>query len=215
MAGESQAAAASDVALLDAWRAGDRAAGDRLIARHYDAVHRFFEVKAGFVADDLTQRTFLACVQQTAALRHAASFKAYLFAIARRQYLDHQRKAGRGDAAFDRFGAAEELPTSMSRRVARRQEQQLVLQAMALLPDDLLLALQLYYWEDLSTIEIADALEIPQSTVTSRLARARGRLQELLGRIARRPEHREATLVELDAWARSIAALPLSVNGPR
>jgi len=200
----------SDAALLGAWNAGDRAAGERLMARHYGAVRRFFEVKAGFVADDLTQRTFLACVQQAAAVREASSFKAYLFGIARRQYVEYRRRAGRGDAALDRFGAADEFPTSLSRRVARRQEQQIVLQAMAMLSDDLLLALQLYYWEEMSTVEIGAVLEVPQSTVTSRLARARAQLHQHLGRIARRPEIRDATLVELDAWARSIAALPIA-----
>jgi RNA polymerase sigma-70 factor (ECF subfamily) len=206
----ARAESESDAALLEAWRTGDRAAGERLMARHYEAVRRFFEVKAGFVADDLTQRTFLACVQQTSAVREASSFKAYLFGIARRQYFDHQRKSGRGDAALDRFGAVDELPTSLSRRVARRQEQQLVMQAMAMLPDDLLLALQLYYWEDMPTAEIGIVLEIPQSTVTSRLARARTQLHEHLARIARRPAMRDASLVELDAWARSIAALPVA-----
>ena len=47
---------------LEAWRAGDHAAGERLVAEHYDVVLRFFRTKAGEEADDLVQRTFLRCV---------------------------------------------------------------------------------------------------------------------------------------------------------
>ncbi len=196
----------SDADLLSAWCAGDRSASDRLVARYYHSVHRFFELKAGFIADDLTQRTFLACVQHAASIREAASFKSYLFGIARRQYLDHQRRSGRSDLALDRFGSGTDSQTPLSRQVARREEQQLVLQAMAALPDDALLPLQLYYWEELPTAEIAEVLGVPQSTVTSRLARARTRLFTLVSRIARRPQLRDASPQEIDAWARSIAS---------
>ena len=36
-----------DLALLVAWRAGDRGAGEALLARHFDTVCRFFHNKVG------------------------------------------------------------------------------------------------------------------------------------------------------------------------
>ena len=50
----------SDAELVDAWRAGDRGAGEALFERHYDAVARFFHNKVGDAASDLIQRAFLA-----------------------------------------------------------------------------------------------------------------------------------------------------------
>ena len=49
--------------LLEAWRGGDRRAGEQLFERHYAAVSRFFRKKLEFGVDDLIQRSFLACVE--------------------------------------------------------------------------------------------------------------------------------------------------------
>jgi DNA-directed RNA polymerase specialized sigma24 family protein len=57
------ATAATDIELLEAWRGGDRRAGEQLFERHYAAVARFFRNKLEFGVDDLIQRTFLACVE--------------------------------------------------------------------------------------------------------------------------------------------------------
>lgn len=46
----------TDVELLEAWRGGDRRAGEQLFERHFDAVSRFFRNKLEFGVDDLIQR---------------------------------------------------------------------------------------------------------------------------------------------------------------
>jgi RNA polymerase sigma-70 factor (ECF subfamily) len=48
------------------------------------------------------------------------------------------------------------------------------------LPLDLQTALELHYWEELSTAELAEVLAIPQGTVKTRLFRAREQLRVLL-----------------------------------
>lgn len=53
-----------DEQLLGAWRSGDRAAGEELARRYFERVFAFFASKVGGEAEDLTQKTFLACVQQ-------------------------------------------------------------------------------------------------------------------------------------------------------
>ena len=55
------------------------------------------------------------------------------------------------------------------------------------LDPDLRLTVTLYYYNDLSTKEIGEILEIPVGTVKSRLSRARGKLYEIL-----KEERREA-----------------------
>src|SRR5262245_60999657 len=91
-----------DLALLNRWRDGDRAAGEALFARHFDGLYRFFEHKTGGDADDLTQRTFLACVRSRDQFRGASSFRTYLFAIARHELYAHLRTlAGNQRLDFD------------------------------------------------------------------------------------------------------------------
>jgi len=62
---------------------------------------------------------------------------------------------------------------------ARAQQRQLV-QALQRLPVELQIALELYYWEELSIDEIAAAVEIPSGTVKSRLYRGRTLLREMI-----------------------------------
>ena len=204
---------AADFALLEAWRGGDRGAGERLTRRHYDRVLRFFELKAGFEAEDLTQRTFLACVQSArTAFRGTGSFRAFLFGIARRQHQDHCRRAGRREAAFGKLeGDDGRRRTSLSARFARHQEYMLLLQAMAALPDELGTVVQLYYWEGMRTAEIAAVVAAPPSTVTTRLARARQLLRESIEQLGRmRPQVRDRLLDNLEGWSTSMFA-----DGPR
>jgi RNA polymerase sigma-70 factor (ECF subfamily) len=194
-----------DVSLLRAWRDGDRAAGEQLMRRYYDRVLRFFELKAEFVAEDLTQRTFLACVHAANTERLATSFKAYLFGVARRQYQEHQRRDGRKQSALRKFDFGEpQMRTSVSRLLARKQEQQLLLQALVCLPEDMASAVQLYYWEGMRAVEIAAVLDIPASTVTTRLDRARQLLRERIEELGRKPEVKAALLDDLAGWTRSL-----------
>ena len=86
-----------DLELLAAWREGDPTAGNQLMERYYASVLRFFALKVPASAEDLAQRTFLGCVEGLERLREDASFKAFLFAVARRQLLWHLRDKTRDD----------------------------------------------------------------------------------------------------------------------
>ncbi|MCH9686351.1 MAG: sigma-70 family RNA polymerase sigma factor [Deltaproteobacteria bacterium] len=197
----------NDLEVLEAWRQGDRSAGDQLMRRHYTSVLRFFELKATAAADDLTQRTFLACVEGRERFRGEGSFKSYLFGIARMLLLEFLRKRTR-DARLVRFGEEDGGPavTRLSTVVSRHQEQQLLLRALVALPTDMHVALQLYYWEGMPTADIGHALEIPKSTVTTRLARAREQLRRSLETLAKPGPVRDRLMSDLEGWTRSIAA---------
>jgi RNA polymerase sigma factor (sigma-70 family) len=190
-----------------AWSQGDVDAGDLLVRRHYTSVRRFFDVKLTPVAEDLTQRTFLACIENLGRLRDADSFKAYLFGIARNQLLLHVRQHTRIEARHRAFDAPEPK-TSMSMVVARREEEHLLLMVLGTLPTDLQIAVELYYWEGMRTSEIAAVLGIPPSTVTSRLARARELLKRDIHELGATPKVRESLIANLEQFARSLARLP-------
>ncbi len=167
--------AGEDFALLKLWADGDSAAGNQLFVRHYASVFRFFELRLPAEAEDLTQRTLLSCIEAVQRQKLHTSFRSYLFGIARNHMLMHLRKASRVDAMRS-FGADSPRPsaqTSLTAIFARSEEQKLLLAAMVELPADLQIAMQLYYWDGLRTAEIAEVVEVPKSTVTTRLARAR------------------------------------------
>jgi RNA polymerase sigma factor (sigma-70 family) len=194
-----------DADLVARWRGGDAAAGQDLFARHFDSLYRFFLNKAEDAVDDLIQATFLAVVASRDEFRGDASFRSYLFAIARHELYAHYRKRARRNAEDD-IGelSVEDLGTRPSGVLARHREQQLLLRALRSLPLDLQVALELHYWEELSGSEMAVALGVPEGTARSRLRRALERLEEALKQLADDPETLASSLGNLDRWAASL-----------
>ena len=195
----------SDIDLLDAWQAGDKAAGEALFERHFSSLFRFFRNKVGDeLAEDLTQTTFVACVDSRERFRRASSFRTYLFGIARNQLFLHFRRQRRDGAfAFDTVSVAD-LAAGPATIMRARAEQRLLAAALRRIPVDFQIAVELYYWEDLSTKEIAEILEIAEGTARSRLTRARAQLAEQMRVLADSPELAESTIGGLDRWAKSL-----------
>ena len=189
-----------DVALLEAWRVGDERAGAVLFDRYFDAMHRFFRNKVDRGVEDLVQQTFLACVRNKESFRAAASFRTYLYTIARSRLYDALRKKRRLGGETDLASRTlAELRTSPSTRLVKQEEQRMLHDALETLPLELHLAIELFYFEELPAREVALALGIPEGTVRSRLRRALDKLRNQLatggGPAARR------TLAGLDALA--------------
>lgn len=200
--------AVDDFELLEAWSRGDASAGDRLFRRHALSVLRFFRSKVPDVAEDLTQRTLLACVEATERFRKAASFRAYLFGIARNQLLMHLRRAS---ALKDRFElmthSVVDTGNGAPVLVARREEQRIVLDALRRIPVDFQIALELFYWEEMPIAEIAQVLGVAPGTVKSRLSRAREMMRDQLAALTDSRQLLESTAGELDKWARSLGKI--------
>jgi RNA polymerase sigma-70 factor (ECF subfamily) len=175
-----------DVALLEGWCAGDRAAGEALVSRHYGAVQRFFQTKAGPEADDLAQRTFLRCAEAGARFRGESTVKSFLFGIARNVLLEHIRANVRDGKVDPDFGVSSilDLNPRASTLAFRKAEQRRLVQALQQTPVETQIVLELYYWEDLSVDEVARVVEVPPGTVKSRLHRGRELLREALGAAA-------------------------------
>ena len=168
-----------DDELLAAWRAGDRVAGDALIGRWFDPICRFFRSKLGDDVEDLIQRTFLDCLESRERLREA-SFRSFLFAVARNRLFDELRRGLRRPVDMLGTISIADLRSTPSLRVARAQSADGIVQAMQALPLDLQMTLELAYWEGLSGPEIAAVLGVSEHTVRSRLSRARALLRAQL-----------------------------------
>jgi RNA polymerase sigma-70 factor (ECF subfamily) len=166
-------------------------------------MYRFFRSKLEHDVEDLVQQTFLACVRNRDNFRGDASFRTYLYKVAKSKLYDALRKRIR---AGDEVSVCSmvELRTSPSTWVARQQELQLLSAALERLPLELQLAVELFYFEDRSAPEVAAILELPEGTVRSRIRRAieslRASIEELIGE----PERRQV----LDALGELVAAKP-------
>ncbi len=198
---------AGDVELLEAWRAGDPEAGNTLLRRYFDSLYRFFANKVDDEVDDLIQRTFLALIRHKGSIRDGGSFRAYMFTVARNEFYHHLRSRRRRRDPLD-FGTVSlaDLGTSPSQFAARRRDQELLLKALRSIPVDLQIALELHYWEGMTTAELAAALEIPHGTAKSTLRRAREQLRRRLSSATEGQPEIAAGLSDLDAWARSARA---------
>lgn len=191
-----------DAALIEAWRGGDAQAADKLLRRHFDSLWRFFRNKADEHADELIQRTMLALLKTPEQFRGEASFRTYLFRIARHElfrfFRDRARREGRID--FEASSAID-LGASPSSVVAKRELDRALLLALRRIPLEHQIMLELHYWEDFSLSQIADILETPLGTAKSRLRRARQLLEAALSETIESAPLLKSTLDNLDEWA--------------
>src|SRR5688572_7389418 len=122
-----------DLALLQAWRRGDRDAGSRLLRRHLGTIYGFFSTKVGpEAAEELTQRTFETCVETRDQIYEDVGVRAYLLGIARNKLLQHHDEWRRRGSKAVEVGEslAGQGPTASS-IVAQGDQQRLVLRALA------------------------------------------------------------------------------------
>lgn len=192
----------SDLELLEAWRAGDRVAGNDLFERHFLVVCDFFRNKVPDGVDDLVQRTFITCIEAQSGFEGRSTFRSYLLGVARKTLLRHYREHYRDGATFAPLSISVcDLDPSPSAMALKHREHAALLEALRRIPIDLQVALELFFWEDLTMREMAEVLEVPPGTAASRLRRAKAALYERLhanADAAPKPDE------NLDRWAAQI-----------
>lgn len=198
-------AVSSDDELLLAWRGGDQRAGSELFKRHYTAIRRFFANKVDDNLEDLVQRTFEACVAGQDRFEGRGSISAYLRGTARHllyQYWEARRVRGASvpieDVSLHDLGAG---PSSL---LARNQAERRLLEALRHVPMRDQEILELYYWEELTGVELAEQLGVPEQTARSRLRRARINLAKVYRRLERFAGAPQSSDAQLDDQARGL-----------
>jgi RNA polymerase sigma-70 factor (ECF subfamily) len=91
----------ADEVLLEAYRAGDVRAFERLVARHEKPIWNFLRrfVSDAATAEDLLQEVFLRVVKSADEWRGTAKFSTWLYTIARNLTVDQARRAVHRKAA--------------------------------------------------------------------------------------------------------------------
>ena len=194
----------ADAELLICWRGGDQRAGEQLFNRYYPMVERFFINKLSSEVDDLVQETFKVCVESRDRVMTPDKFRAFMMSIAYRVFCAHLRQRYRTSEDSTDWSqvSVQSLSPSPSSLVADRRELRLLLEGLREIPLDYQVILELHYWEDMTTSEIAAILSTPVGTIRSRLRRGRELLEQAMSRLAQSPDELQSTLSRLEDWAR-------------
>lgn len=142
--------------------------------RHVETVYRicYAYMKNKPEAEDMTQETFLRLMSWGKPFENQRHEKAWLIVTASNLCKDTLKKWWRHNENLEDY---ENLP---QKEGDTRGE---VLEAILALPQDYKNAVYMYYYEGYTTSEIAHHLKCPESTVRSRISRARKQLLTLLG----------------------------------
>lgn len=139
-------------------------------------------VNQSTAAEDLAQEALLRGFEHLDSLAQPEKFGPWLRGIAVRVCLDwlHDRAAARvklasqDDSYFDATDGAE----TPSQQVEREDSRERLMTEIDALPDELRETVLLYYFDDVTYVDLADLLGVSRATVNARLAKAR----ELLAR---------------------------------
>jgi len=153
--------------------------GEQIVAL-LPRLRRFARALAGSVhdADDLVHVAVERALSRSHQLRSEAELPRWLFGILRNAWIDETRVRSRRNRVL----APAELGAQVADPAGKDHAEALSVQeAMARLPDEQREVVGLVLVEGLSYREAAELMNVPIGTVTSRLARGRDALQEMLG----------------------------------
>jgi RNA polymerase sigma-70 factor (ECF subfamily) len=172
--------AARDEALLAAARAGDDGAFHDLVDAHAERLFRLAFSLVGSAADaeDVVQETLLGAFRHMRRFEGRSTVKTWLTRILLRQAARHHRRRGRrAEQPLTAAGRTDGARGAGPEHVARRLDVQAALERLSPLHREVLV---LREFGGMSYAEMAEALDVPQGTVESRLHRARREMRELL-----------------------------------
>ena len=150
---------------------------------HYGPVRTFVSKMVGdrWLADDLTQDTFIKVRKNLNGLKDDSKIMPWIFRIARNRYLDYFRSGAaknKGQELTSRLQKSIEPVVQM--KLEQRQMSQCVQEKIYLLPETLRVTLILSDTMEMTHQEIANILDITVSNVKVRIHRARKAFKEIL-----------------------------------
>ena len=175
-----------DVQLIHSALSGDDEAFGALVQRYQKSVHALAWRKIGdfHYAEEITQDTFLQAYQKLPTLKNHNQFSGWLYVITNNLCTDWLRKKrpalqSLGDAsmrAIDKL-TYERYVLEQRETETTEHRHEIVKQLLEELPESERTVVTLYYLGEMTTKEIGKFLGVSVNTITSRLRRARERLQ--------------------------------------
>lgn len=145
------------------------------------------------LAEDVVQDCFTSAWRFRHQLREAAMARAWLFQIMRRHAFRHLAPSAHlvsDDEALDQHPSPTPSPSALDDRLD-------VVKALSRIAPIHREVLVLYYFDDMPTAQMAEALDIAPGTVLSRLSRARDALKAALEQAAPAPAPETASVIPL------------------
>lgn len=172
-------------------RNGDPQAFAALVRRWEGPIRRLCYQMTGDIhlAEDMAQETFAQLFRRRSQYRGDARFSTFLWRIAVNRCLNERRAIERRwevslddetEQAFAKVSAMRCPRTPPNAAVENAERDDAVRQALLRLPETHRVVVVLRHYENLKFREIADALDIPEGTVKSRMADAMNELARLL-----------------------------------
>src|SRR5687767_11151196 len=170
------------------WRvqsAGDPEAFARLVQRWQDPIHRLCARMTGDAvrAEDLTQEIFTKVFTRSKDFKPQAKFSTWLWRIALNHCYDELRRTKRRSETFLDDDSAAEFPCltlAPDDQTASDEECALVRASLLRLPEISRTVLAFRYCEGLKLREISEILDLPESTIHSRIAVALAQITRIL-----------------------------------
>ncbi len=169
---------------------GDQAAWEQIVRLHWRKV---FNVAYKFVgsheqAEDLTQEIFLKIFRSLGTFDRRANFQTWLVSVSRNLCIDHYRSVRKERQTIDRDVPADDLSPAAATvsplaALENRDLASLLRQALQTIPQSLRVAVLLRDLQELSYLEIAQRLNLPEGTVKSRINRGRRELARQIVRL--------------------------------
>ena len=152
--------------------------------KYYDRVRRFIvaSLRDEWVADDLTQETFIRVRKNLDTLKDVSKLGSWIFRIAHNLCQDHFRSLKRTSWNECRLDEAKDVfkEAIVQKRLEQSEMSSCVQDVVKLLPESFQNIIRLFDMAELSHREIAEILDTTVENVKVRLHRARKELRALL-----------------------------------
>ena len=186
----------NDEQLVEAFRQGDPEGFRVLVRRYQEAMYRFAYRMAGnpMDADDLTQEIFLRVYRHLGKFRGEASFRTWLYRVARSRIANFRRRAALDRLLLKKTPARGPEAEPGEDPLVRKEETARLREMIASLPDRQRLTLVLKFYQGLKYRQIAEVMECSVGTAKANLFHA---VRALRARLRERQTDGETTALDL------------------
>ena len=177
----------NDIQLIKDILSGDDTAFNTLVQKYQKGVHALVWRKIGdfHFAEEITQDTFLKAYEKLSTLKDPSQFAGWLYVIANRLCINWSQRNKSAMQSLEDIPIGEIEQSSYAHYISEQREAAAteerydrVKKLLEKLPESERTVLTLYYLGEMTTKEIGNFLGVSVNTITSRLQRARRRLQE-------------------------------------
>ncbi len=155
---------------------------NQLLVKHHELVFRYAYRLTGCrsSAEDIAQEVFLHAFRAIEQLRDPSAECGWLMVITRNEFARWCRTKATQRSALTEWESADGTDGDSDGTEQDLERRDWIQAALEQLPDEFRSVVLMYYFEQMSYAEIAEALAVPIGTVMSRLSRAKSHLKRCL-----------------------------------